>query len=205
MNTTGVGASVLEERGSMNRLRNTLLGRSILPLTVLALASCVSTRVELRVSRHTSVTLTDARADAILADATLVLGTDDGSGDVACAVQLVRESSAPVTTFTMGTGIINSNADFTAVNTLPGSVKLVNQINWCGGPGIGIIGCAPVPGNSLVVVRFTGNQEGILWGHEFGHNQGLSHRNGLDLVMHPSIATTRRKINSLECNAYRSN
>lgn len=57
-----------------------------------------------------------------------------------------------VTVFTQGTGSINSSADFSTVIGLPGWVKIVNQIDFCGGlmrPGI--LGCSPTPGNSLVV------------------------------------------------------
>ena len=42
-----------------------------------------------------------------------------------------------VTTFSTGSGSINSSADFSAVNGLPGNVKVVQQINWCGTIGAG--------------------------------------------------------------------
>ena len=113
----------------------------------------------LSVTRFTTTTLDNARADAILADATNVLRTNDGSGDVACAVELVRQGN--VTTFTAGDGSIDSQAEFTAVViNPPGNIKVVNAINWCGSLSPNIIGCAPVPGNALAVVRFTENQEG---------------------------------------------
>jgi hypothetical protein len=174
----------------------------LLPIVLVATVGCGTTHT-LQVSRHTAAALSDAQADAILGVGTVVLRINDGSGDVACNVTLMRDPTVTVTTFTTGTGIINSGADFSAVIGLPGHVKVVNQINWCGGPGIGIIGCAPVPGNSLAVVRFAANQEGILWDHEFGHNKGLSHRSGSDLVMNPTIGPNRRKVNGAECTAFR--
>ena len=137
----------------------------------------------LQVRRYITAVLSDADADRILADATTVLQTNDGAGDVSCDVEMVRDG--PTTTFETGTGIINSEADFIAVNLLPGNVKMVNDINWCGGPVVGVIGCAPVPGTSFVVVRFVADQEGILWTHEFGHNKGLLHREGVGLLMNP--------------------
>lgn len=170
----------------------------LLSVAVIYMSGCTRFQV-LQVSRFTTSNLTNGPADTILSNATTVLKTNDGSGDVACCVEFER--SGPVTVFTTGNGIINSGADFAAVNGLAGNVKVVNQINWCGGPGIGIIGCAPVPGNSLVVVRFTANQEGILWGHEYGHNKGLNHRTGTNLIMNPTIGTTRRRVNSTECSA----
>ena len=155
----------------------------------------------LQVSRFSTTPLTEARADEILTDMGGILQTQDGPTDVSCNVSFVRDGA--LGTFTTGSGSINSQGDFVAVNGLPGNVKVVNQINWCGGLAPNIIGCAPVPGDSLVVVRFTANQEDILWVHEFGHNQGLSHRTGADLVMNPTIGPNKRQINGDECNAYR--
>jgi flavodoxin len=148
--------------------------------------------VGLRVRRFASTVLDDARADVILADATVVLQTNDGAGDRACLVHFTRDGA--VTQFSTGDGSIDSQSEFNAVIALPGFVKVVNQINWCGGIIPNVIGCAPVPGSSLVVVRFTANQEGILWAHEYGHTQSLSHRTDTsNAVMFPSIGTNRRK------------
>ncbi len=154
-----------------------------------------------RISRFTTTNLTDANADLILAEKGAILQNLDSPGDVACNVEFIR--NGPVTTFALGNGSINSEADFVAVNGQPGQVKVVNQINWCGALIPNVIGCAPVPGPSLVVVRFTPSREGILWVHEFGHNKGLSHRNGNDLVMNPVIGSTKRSVNQAECDAYR--
>ncbi|TDI46679.1 MAG: hypothetical protein E2P02_04635 [Acidobacteria bacterium] len=156
----------------------------------------------LEVSRHTSTNLTDERADEILADATRAAREDDGAGDVACEVVLRRD--VPVTTFSQGSGIVNSSADFATIIGLPGHVKVVNQINWCGAFSPNIIGCAPVGGASLAVVRFTANQEGILWLHEFGHNETLNHRNSpTRAVMFPSIGVDHDILNATECTALR--
>ncbi len=156
---------------------------------------------QLRVSQLASLSLTDAGVDTILIDATTVAQTNDGPGDLACGVGVARTGG--VATFA-SPSIINSSADLNDVLALPGNVKVVNQINWCGGFSPNIIGCAPIPGTSLVVVRFTANQEGILWLHEFGHNQGLDHRNHPNAVMNPTIAPTRRFVDATECNAYRA-
>lgn len=178
--------------------------RGLLLATVILLAAAAGgcTKVHsLQVSRFTTSAVTDAQADSIMADSTTVLRTNDGPGDVAADVRLERNGA--VTTFATGDGSIDSQAEFNAVNGLAGNVKVVNQINWCGAIIPNVIGCAPVPGTSLVVVRFTANQEGILWAHEFGHNKGLSHRNDANAVMNPTIGLTRRRINQAECDAYR--
>lgn len=190
----------------MKRARIPRLVSLGLVIVVLSWQGCTNSNnqvsYDLQVSRFTTTTLTNARADAIIGDMGPILQNVDSAGDVACNVAFSR--NGPVTTFSTGTGVINSQADFQAVNSLPGQIKVVNQINWCGGLAPNIIGCAPVPGNSLVVIRFTLNQEGILWVHEFGHNKGLNHRNGVDLVMNPFIGTTQRGVNQAECNAYRT-
>ena len=162
------------------------------------------TAVCLRVGRFRTATLSDADADAILRAASSVLQTDDdgsNAGDVACPVQFTRRGN--VTAFMVGDGSIDSAAEFNEVVALPGHVKVVNQINWCSGIGFNIIGCAPVPGNSFVVVRFTANQEGILWAHEYGHTRGLSHNTSVDAVMNRTITTARVMVSSAECAAFR--
>ena len=68
-----------------------------------------------------------------------------------------------------------------------------------------MIGCAPVPGNSLSVVRFTPSLEGILWAHEYGHNKWLNHRNDdPNAVMNGTIGSTRLRVNAPECTSYQN-
>ena len=187
----------------MTRLASRCLrGLLLAALVSFAAAAGGCTKVHpLQVSRFNTSPLTDAQADTILADATTVLRTNDGPGDVAADVRMERNGA--VTTFTTGDGSIDSQAEFNAVNGLAGNTKVVNQINWCGVILPNVIGCAPVPGTSLVVVRFAANQEGILWAHEFGHNKGLNHRNDANAVMNGTIGVNRRRINQAECDAYR--
>lgn len=179
----------------------------IFGLTIMGfLAACKTTgpgRIthDLQISRHHSVALSDARADQILNSMGTILQINDGSGDVACDVAFTRNGAISV--FNIGNGMINSASDFTAVNSQPGNVKVVKQINWCGGLSPNIIGCAPVPGTSMVVVRFTTNQEGLLWVHEFGHNKGLSHNNQQRAVMQPTINVNNKHVNQSECDSYR--
>ena len=154
----------------------------------------------LELSRFTTAALTNANADSILDDATRVLWRNDGAADDACSVRLYRRGNVAV--FNNGNGIINSQADFNAINGLGGRVKVVNQINWCGALIPNVIGCAPVPGTSQVVVRFTANQEGILWAHEYGHTRGLNHVTGGTSVMNGTIATTRTMVSANECDAF---
>ena len=156
----------------------------------------------LRVDRHNTTDINNNRTDAILASMQSVITTNDGEGDVACNVNFSRNGEVGI--FNTGTGFINSESDFIAVNGLPGEIKVVNQINWCGGIAPNIIGCAPVPGISMMVVRFDESQEGILWLHEYGHNKGLRHRNDPNAVMNGVIGPTHKRVNQGECDAFRN-
>jgi len=53
------------------------------------------------------------------------------------------------------------------------------------------------------MVRYANPLEGILLAHEFGHNKGRFHRNGIRNLMHPSIGSSRVGVNEAECNAFR--
>jgi hypothetical protein len=178
--------------------------RSMIPpvlvlLTIFGAAGC-----GLEVSRYTTASLTDARADQIFRSSWDVLDTNDGSGDVACDVDALWQGrNGAVTAFTTGNGIINSKADFDAVVGLSGFVKIVNQINWCGKIASNWIGCSPQPGSSMIVVRYTDNQEGILWAHEYGHTRGNGHRDDSDAIMNPTIDAAHTRVNSTECAAYK--
>jgi hypothetical protein len=157
----------------------------------------------LQVSRFNTATMTNADADRIFADASTVLQTNNGVGDLACTAGFTRNGN--VTTFATGDGSIDSQAEFNAVIGTAGWVKVVNQINWCSGLAPNIIGCAPVPGSSLAIVRITTGLEGILLAHEFGHNKGRGHRNDdANAVMNGTIGATHLRVNNDECTAYRN-
>lgn len=156
----------------------------------------------LSVRRHSSTTLTNAAADAILASATTTLQTADGGDDVPCMAHLSRVGA--VTAFTAGDGNINSEDDADEVFDLPGFVKLVNMINVCGDKVDTFAGCAPTPGDTQMVVRrATTLREGILWLHEYGHTRGLEHSGDDDAVMFKSLADKRLRVTASECESYR--
>ena len=175
-------------------------GWSTVPTALAATEPCAVR--ELTIRRHDTAALNNARADVILADASTVLQTDDGAGDIACTVTLARSGNVGV--FNTGDGSLDTNAELTAVFDLPGNVKVVDEVNFCAGRfNVSFIGCGLTPGASFITERFTANQEGILWAHEFGHNQGLQHRDtSTNNVMFFSIGTNRRRVNQGECTAF---
>jgi hypothetical protein len=167
------------------------------------ICSCGVAERGLGVSRFDTSVLTDVDADNILRDSSNVLSSRDGANDIACLSNLFR--IGPVNTFTAGNGIINSQADFATIIALPGQVKVVNQINFCGVMLPNIIGCAPTPGESQVVVRSAASSpEGILWAHEYGHTRGLPHTTGGTDVMNPTILPDHLQINNQQCTAFQN-
>jgi hypothetical protein len=162
--------------------------------------------VRVTVHRHSTVALTNAEADRILRDMGTVLQNVDSPSDVATAVQFVRNGPVRVLPATVA-ATIQTQAQW---NTLMGAgtgAKVVQNIMWCGGPGGSIIGCAPVgnPTVNFAVVRFTPNQEGILWAHEYGHNVGNGHRtNDGRALMFPSIGPDRNVVNNTESGRFLS-
>jgi hypothetical protein len=154
------------------------------------------------VNRFHTASLTDAEARRILTDASEVFTTDDGVNDVACPMDFQLQGA--VTTFDVGDGSVDSRAEFRAVCDTGGRVHVVNDLNWCGRPSSTVIGCADTPGSCMVVVRNSDPAiEAVLWAHEFGHNQGLSHRDDTGAVMNSIIRTSHRRVSQTECDAYR--
>jgi hypothetical protein len=172
---------------------------------ILGLTGCVT---PLTVSRSSGSSINNATTDNILGDFSAVILTADSGTDFACATDFgpdydpalyLREGNVTVNA---GPDVINSQADFNDVIGEPGYGKVVTEINWCGGLAPNIIGCAPVPGDSFAVVRFTESQEGILWAHEFGHTVGLSHTSGANRVMRGTINSANDEITSSECLSF---
>ncbi len=166
--------------------------------------SCDIATRSLTVSRYTATTLSNADVDGIFSSSSNVLQTNNGTGDVACAVALNRSGNIAV--FTTGDGSIDTSAELSAIFGLAGNVKVVDDVNYCANQfNTSYIGCGQTPGSSFITERFTASQEGILWAHEYGHNTGLPHRDtSTNNVMYYSIGSNRTRINQTECNSYRS-
>lgn len=150
--------------------------------------------------RYSGVSITPGDADRILADSGGLLTTKDADDDVACALAFQRDGS--IESFTLGDGSVDSEADFIAVSRLPGQVKVVERLNWCGALTPNVIGCAALGGGSIVVARFAPALEGQLWAHEFGHNQGLLHVEREHALMRSFIGESHRRVDAGECDAF---
>jgi hypothetical protein len=160
--------------------------------------------VQVTVQRHSTVALSEADADRILADMGTILQGDDSPADVATPVRFVRNGRVQVLPENIP-GTIQTAADLTALLNAGSGVKIVQAIRWCGGPGGSIIGCAPVGSSTvnLAAVRFTANQEGVIWVHEYGHNTGLGHRtDDPRAIMFPSVGADHNVVNATESASY---
>lgn len=106
-------------------------------------------------------------------------------------------------------GIIRNATQMDGVDALQWNVKVVVQIGICvggdGKPAPGIYhGCVwkakPVDSPSLVVDKqTTPDEQVIVWSHELGHTQRLTHRNDDKAVMNKDISPDHREISSQEC------
>jgi hypothetical protein len=143
--------------------------------------------------------LDQGRVDGIFVAMTELVQAADGSTDVACQIGFARFGQLGTFTNDEIPFSINNEADFRRVDGIGGSVKVVGEINWCGRLGVGIIGCASTPGPRLAVVRFTPDQEAVLWTHEFGHTTGSPHRDGEGALMQPFIGVDHRGVDQAEC------
>ncbi len=174
-------------------------------MVVLATALPAEARTyRLWVRQHVQVhQLKTERVDAILALMGKML-SDAGPGDHSCDVKFERHNALGSFDSTEIPLRINSEADFNRLRLAPGSVKVVETINWCSKVQPGIIGCASKPGRGLAVVRFgtLANPpvaETILWVHEFAHTTGLDHRDVQGAVMRPSLRDENMMVSAAEC------
>jgi hypothetical protein len=169
----------------------------------------MSNGINITVSRYqsssgTGASITDADARRILADASTLLSTQDGQGDVACSMNF--QLSGTVGTFSVGDGSIDSGTEYLAVCGTPNRVHVVNDINVCGGEATPYgIGCSDTPGDCMIVARdSSAGIEAVLWAHEYGHNRGLNDYAVTNNVMNGWIATTNRRVTQFQCDAYRT-
>ena len=177
-------ASRLQADGRRGR-RSARWRRPGRPATSMATTPSVQQSL-LTYANHPAVTspMSNTRLDAILANVSVYLG----QGGLRRGRRLLRRARPLGNAQTFGSindglDTIDNNGELNSVlNNAVARVKVVRIINYCGGPGTNIIGCAWIGGDGMSLVRY-GNEsnEGQLWAHEYGHNVGLGHNGGQSL------------------------
>ena len=154
----------------------------------------------LKIGRVASVPLSNSEADRILAGATRVLRDHDSNSDVGADVVLQRSGDVRVID---GPAVINSDADRARIGASGVQIAVVEAVRYCSAMKPGILGCAPIGGNYMVLVR-QNLLEDIIWAHEFGHNCGLNHRNDRSALMYTEAGSNRRSLNLAEARTYQT-
>ncbi len=154
-----------------------------------------------------STGMSDARLDAVLREGSLRVGRDDYDEDLACCVTASR-SGVGRTFGAPGDGLdtIDDDSELDSIlNDSVARVKIVRAINWCGGPGTNIIGCATMPGNGMALVRLSDpGAEAVLWIHEYGHNAGLDHVSDERAIMYGTDTGENNGVSQSECDQLHS-
>jgi len=155
--------------------------------------------------RATANPMDDTRLLDILTRVNTKAQTAEFAQDIACCTSLSIVGSAKLFGATSdGLDSIDSSTELISVlNNNVARVKVVNQINYCGGTGLNIIGCAWVGGNGMAIVRLSlPLKEGLTWFHEFGHNAGLNHVSDGRYIMHGTNYGSNHALYQYECDTF---
>lgn len=158
-------------------------------------------------ANHVDLTdpMTDARMDQLMAEGSLRVGQADFSKDIACCVTYSRKGTG-ATFGSPGDGldVVGNVTEMLSVLDDPSArIKVVRLINYCGGPGNNIIGCAWVGDYGAMVVRRSNlGSETVLWVHEYGHNTDLRHNRDSRYIMHGIDFGTNNAVKKAECNRF---
>lgn len=131
----------------------------------------------LRVARHVDQPFSEAQVDAVLAQASAILfSVENECPDVYCPTTFTR--SGGVSVFAEGDAIITIDDQLDEVFAVDADIKIVTfMVGVCGAPGGNdpavVLGCAATAA-SVVIVH---DAPFDVWAHEWGHVQGLPHRN----------------------------
>ncbi|MFN8455675.1 MAG: hypothetical protein U0401_13580 [Anaerolineae bacterium] len=161
------------------------------------------------IARHTGMggAPTESQVDTFLARSSEIMQTADSGSDIGCCVALQRNGG--IATFNLTDGTITTNAE---LNTVFGftdyQVKIVPVLDWCGGLNPSTVGCAFIGSPKNMILEFLNSTtfNGILWAHEFGHNQGLQHPSPAvsTRIMNGSLSSSSKEMTQTECTAWHS-
>ncbi len=156
----------------------------------------------LRVARHVDQSFPNDRVDSVFAAANTLLQTvQTECPDVATDVIFKREG--PVETFDVTPSILTTESQLDDVFNQPFDIKIVNaMIGVCGISSTDdmslILGCA-AEGESLVIVS---EADPDVWAHEWGHVQGLGHRDDCPRNLMHAFELQTNAVNEFERDAF---
>ncbi len=156
----------------------------------------------LTVVRHTDVPFTDAQVDAVFAAGGALLKTADPEcPDIATDSTFERNGS--LTTFDVGGAVLTAESQLDTVFGVVADVKVVDfMVGVCGVPQTDdmsvVLGCASI-GGSLVI---TATAAPDVWVHEWGHVQGLLHRDDCPRNIMHAFEVETNAVNERERNAF---
>ena len=166
---------------------------------------------QISISRHSSVNFSDNDADKVLQTASHIAHTSDGPDDVECDVTLNRHVSVAKFTNPNTPAFIDDWESYEAVaKDNPSDIKVLAGMDWCNGtfrPNV-LLGCTAEGDAMTVVAEMPINQlepeeakqlKGVMWLHEYGHLQGLDHRNDSNAVMNEVLEPPNTWLNEAEC------
>jgi hypothetical protein len=154
--------------------------------------------IKTRIWRSSSVNLTNAMADKVLANMSRILYDKDSPNDVSTKVRFVRDGNVQILPVGVP-DVIYTQQDFHAVKRVGNGIKIVRSLRWCGRPLPTAIGCAEVGINEINVVAEPASNDDVVWVHEYGHNCGLNHRDDdSKAVMFPMASSSMRVVSESE-------
>lgn len=189
--------------------RQALLARKFTPawlvLWFVVAAPCSSQAQHLMdANRHVQTAFTNAELDAAMTDGTARLYMDnDRCTDNPCTATFRRLGN--VGTFGVqgdGLDVITTQNELDQVFGMPGWVKVVTAVDFCGGVfNPSIIGCGQYGTNNMILESWVNGQ---VYVHEAGHNFNLNHRDDCTWNIMHSISQwgANDAVNGTECTAF---
>ncbi len=159
---------------------------------------------QISVARHVDQPLSDQRVNRVFTTANeLLLSDDEECPDVSCPVTFERDGL--VDTFDVSPAIVTTEAQLDAVFDVAADIKVVSlMVGVCGSPSADdvslVLGCA-FTGGSAVLVQ---DAPPDVWAHEWGHVQGLPHRNDCDRNLMHAFELETNAVNTTERDAFLS-
>ncbi len=153
------------------------------------------------VARHTDLVVSEAEVDAkLVAAATVLRLVETECPDVATDTAFVRTGS--LGTFDAGGASVTTEAQLDDVFAVDQDVKVVEfMVGVCGVPADDmtvVLGCASAGGTLVIVATAPAD----VWAHEWGHVQGLTHRDECPRNVMHSFELETNAVNEFERTAF---